>query len=32
MKDISIGGIIMLDRSKEIGVDEKEEVSHLLGM
>merc|ERR1719384_1288936 len=26
MKDISIGGIIMLDRSKEIGVDEKEEI------
>merc|ERR1739848_519486 len=26
MKDISIGGIIMLDRSTEIGVDEKEEI------
>ena len=27
MKDLSIGGVIMLDRSTEIGVDEKEEVS-----
>ena len=27
MKDISIGGVIMLDRSTEVGVDEKEEVS-----
>ena len=26
MKDLSIGGVIMLDRSTEIGVDEKEEV------
>ena len=26
MKDLSIGGLIMLDRSTEIGVDEKEEV------
>ena len=26
MKDISIGGVIMLDRSTEVGVDEKEEV------
>merc|ERR1711902_257448 len=26
MKDISIGGVIMLDRSTEIGVDEKEEI------
>merc|ERR1712218_241080 len=26
MKDLSIGGVIMLDRSTEIGVDEKEEI------
>merc|ERR1712110_439678 len=26
MKDISIGGVIMLDRSTEVGVDEKEEI------
>merc|ERR1711879_646578 len=26
MKDFSIGGVIMLDRSTEIGVDEKEEI------
>ena len=29
MKDLSIGGVIMLDRSTEIGVDEKEEVGIL---
>merc|ERR1711934_5648 len=26
MNDLSIGGVIMLDRSTEIGVDEKEEI------
>jgi len=26
MKDISIGGVIMLDRSTEVGIDEKEEI------